>query len=52
MKKLFTLFVAIVAASSMMAADPTYESFNWGADDFATVMTNHNGITLFSPFTE
>lgn len=52
MKKLFTLFVAVVAASSMMAADPTYESFNWGADDFATVMTDHNGITLFSPFTE
>lgn len=46
MKKIFTIAAAVLFAGSMMAAEPTLETMNWGADDFATVIANHDGITL------
>ena len=48
MKKLFTLAAAVLASFSLWAAEPTFESFNWGAGDFATVFANHDGIVLSS----
>ena len=48
MKKLFTLFVAVMASIGLWAAEPDFESFNWGADDFATVFANHDGIVISS----
>lgn len=48
MRKFFTIAAAILFAGSMMAETPSLESFEWGADDFATVIANHDGITLSS----
>lgn len=48
MKKIFTLAAAVLASFSLWAADPNYGSYDWGADDFATVFTNHDGIVLSS----
>ena len=48
MKKIFTLAAAVLASVSLMAAEPNYGSYDWGADDFATVFTNHDGIVLSS----
>lgn len=47
MKKIFTLVTAALASISMMGATPDLETSNWGENDFATVMTDHSGITLF-----
>ena len=46
MKKLFTLAAAVLASFSLWAADPTLETTNWADGDFATVIANHDGITL------
>lgn len=48
MKKIFTLAAAVLASFSLMAAEPDFESLNWGADDFATVFADHDGIVLSS----
>ena len=48
MKKFFTLAAAVLASFSLMAAEPNYGSYDWGANDFATVFTNHDGIVLSS----
>ena len=48
MKKFFTLAAAVLASFSLWAADPNYGSYDWGANDFATVFTNHDGIVLSS----
>ncbi len=48
MKKIFTFAAALMASFSLWAAEPNYGSFDWGADDFATVFTNHDGIVLSS----
>ncbi len=48
MKKFFTLAAAVLASFSLWAAEPNYGSYDWGADDFATVFTNHDGIVLSS----
>ena len=48
MKKIFTFAVAVMASVSLMAAEPNYGSYDWGADDFATVFANHDGIVLSS----
>ena len=48
MKKIFTFAAAILASVSLMAAEPNYGSYDWGADDFATVFANHDGIVLSS----
>jgi hypothetical protein len=48
MKKIFTLAAAVLASFSLWAAEPNYGSYDWGADDFATVFANHDGIVLSS----
>ena len=48
MKKIFTIAVALMASFSLWAAEPDFESYNWGADDFATVFANHDGIVISS----
>lgn len=48
MKKIFTLAAAVLASFSLWAVEPNYGSYNWGADDFATVFANHDGIVLSS----
>lgn len=48
MKKIFTLAAAVLASFSLWAAEPDFESFNWGADDFATVFADHDGIVISS----
>ena len=48
MKKIFTFAAALMASFSLWAAEPNYGSFDWGADDFATVFANHDGIVLSS----
>lgn len=52
MKKIFTLAAAVLASFSLWAAEPNYGSYDWGADDFATVFTNHDGIVLSSNASE
>ena len=52
MKKIFTLAAAILASVCMWAGDPDLETKDWGADDFATVIANHDGITLSTSVTE
>lgn len=51
MKKLFTLAAAILASVSLMAVEPNYESSLWGANDFATVIADHDGIILSTSLT-
>ena len=46
MKKLFTFAAAVLASLSLMAAEPNLGTSNWGEGDFATVIANHDGITL------
>ena len=48
MKKIFTLAAAVLASFSLWAAEPDFESYNWGADDFATVFADHDGIVISS----
>ena len=36
---------------NLWAVDPDYATSDWGADDFATVITDHSGITLFTSAT-
>ena len=48
MKKFFTLAAAVLASFGLWAAEPDFESFNWGADDFATVFADHDGIVISS----
>ncbi len=48
MKKLFTLAAAVLASFNLWAAEPNFESYNWGADDFATVFADHDGIVISS----
>ena len=48
MRKLFTLAAAVLASFSLWAAEPDFESFNWGKDDFATVFADHDGIVISS----
>lgn len=48
MKKFFTLAAAVLASFSLWAAEPDFESYNWGADDFATVFADHDGIVISS----
>ena len=48
MRKIFTLAAAVMASFSLWAAAPDFESFNWGADDFATVFADHDGIVISS----
>jgi hypothetical protein len=52
MKKIFTLAAAVLASFSLWAAEPDFESFNWGADDFATVFAGHDGIVISSDASE
>lgn len=51
MKKIFTFAAALMTGLSLMAAEPSFESSEWGADDFSTVIANHDGITLFTDAT-
>ena len=46
MEKIFTIAAALMASFSLWAAEPDFESYNWGADDFSTVFANHDGIVL------
>lgn len=48
MKKLFTFAAALLFGLSAMAVEPTWESANWGADDFANVVGEHatEGFTI------
>lgn len=46
MKKLLTLGVALLTSFSLWAVDPTFESSNWADGDFATLIADHDGITL------
>lgn len=48
MKKFFTLAAAVLASFSLWAAEPDFESYNWGAEDFATVFADHDGIVISS----
>ena len=48
MKKIFTLVAAVMASFSLWAVEPNYGSYDWGADDFATVFANHDGLVLSS----
>ena len=48
MKKIFTLAATVLASFSLWAVEPNYGSYDWGADDFATVFANHDGIVLSS----
>lgn len=48
MKKIFTLAAAVLASFSLWAVEPNYGSYDWGANDFATVFANHDGIVLSS----
>ena len=48
MKKIFTLVAAVMASFSLWAVEPNYGSYDWGANDFATVFANHDGIVLSS----
>lgn len=48
MKKFFTLAAAVLASFSLWAAEPDFESYNWGSDDFATVFADHDGIVISS----
>lgn len=48
MKKIFTLAAAVLASFSLWAVEPNYGSYDWGADDFATVFANHDGIVISS----
>ena len=51
MKKIFTLAAAVLASFSLWAAEPNYGSYDWGANDFATVFANHDGIIISSDAT-
>ena len=48
MKKFFTLAAAVLASFSLWAAEPDFESYNWGSEDFATVFADHDGIVISS----
>ena len=48
MRKFFTFTAALLASFSLWAAEPDFESFNWGADDFATVFADHDGLVISS----
>lgn len=51
MKKIFTLAAAVLASFSLWAAEPDFESYNWGKDDFESVFANHDGIVISSDAT-
>ncbi len=46
MKKLFTLFAAVLASFSLWAVEPTFESYDWTEADVATVAGDHDGIVI------
>ena len=46
MKKIFTIAAALLASFSLMAAEPTLETMDWGESDFATVIAEQDGVTL------
>ena len=52
MKKIFTIAAAILASVSLMAVEPTLETSLWGADDFETVIADHDGIVLSTSLTQ
>lgn len=47
MKKIFTFAAAILASAAMMAADPTFESYDWSTENEASAVAgNHDGIVV------
>ena len=51
MKKIFTFAAAILASVSLMAAEPTFESYDWDSQATAeAVLGVHEGITINGAF--
>ena len=47
MKKIFTFAAAILASAAMMAAEPTYESYDWAsAADMAAGLAGDEAVSI------